>query len=90
MPSLGYFVGLRGPDPLTDNAGPAACESVGREVLLVMDTPTVTSTLGTALGTVATDAQSAIMTVLPIALPILGAIIVVVVGIKVFKKITGR
>ena len=50
----------------------------------------VVTALGTALGTVATSAMSAISGIVPVAAPILGAILVVGIGIKAFKKITGR
>lgn len=53
-------------------------------------TNTVVSALGTGFTSVANDAMSAISTILPIALPILGAVIVVIVGIKIFKKVTGK
>lgn len=50
----------------------------------------VVTALSTALGTVATSAMSAISGIVPVAAPILGAILVVGIGIKAFKKITGR
>lgn len=50
----------------------------------------VVTALSTALGTVATSAMSAITAIVPVAAPILGAILVVGIGIKAFKKITGR
>lgn len=51
---------------------------------------TVTSALSTGLQTVQTNALSLIGTVLPYALTVMGAILVVSIGIKVFKKVTGR
>ena len=51
---------------------------------------TVISALTGAMQTDANAALSAIQSILPIALPILGAIVVVGVGIKIFKKVTGR
>lgn len=39
---------------------------------------------------IASDAMSGIGSILPVALPIMGAIVVVGIGIKVFKKVTGR
>lgn len=51
---------------------------------------TVVSALTSAFSTVASDALSAIQGILPIALPVLGAIIVVGIGIKIFKKVAGR
>ena len=50
----------------------------------------IVTALSTALGTVATSAMSAISGIVPVAAPILGAILVVGIGIKAFKKITGR
>lgn len=43
-----------------------------------------------AFSAVASDALQGIQQILPIALPVLGAIIVVGVGIKIFKKVTGK
>lgn len=51
---------------------------------------TIGSALGTAFTTAVSDIMSAIGTVLPIVLPVLGAIAVIGVGIKIFKKVTGR
>lgn len=51
---------------------------------------TVTSALTTGITTIAGDAMSAVGSVVPVALPIMGAIVVVGIGIKVFKKVTGR
>ena len=51
---------------------------------------TVTGALSTGLQTVQTNALSLIGTVLPYALTVMGAILVVSIGIKVFKKVTGR
>lgn len=50
----------------------------------------VTSALGTALQGVSNDAMSTIGTILPYALAIVGAVLVVTIGIKVFKKISGK
>lgn len=50
----------------------------------------VTGALTTALGTVASDAMSAISAILPIALPVVGAVVVVMLGIKIFKKVTNK
>lgn len=46
----------------------------------------VTTALTGALTTVATGATSAIGDVLPIALPVMGAIVVIGIGVKVFKR----
>lgn len=53
-------------------------------------TATVSSALGTAFTSVASDCMNAITTILPIALPVLGALVVVGIGIKIFKKVTGK
>lgn len=51
---------------------------------------TISSAVTTALGSVQSDAMSMIASVLPYALAIVGAIIVVTIGIRVFKKVSGR
>lgn len=53
-------------------------------------TSSIGDTLATSLGTVATDALDAIGGVLPVALPVLGAIVVISVGIRIFRKVSGR
>jgi len=58
--------------------------------VLLEGTATVTSALSTAFQTVANDCLSAIEAILPIALPVLGALVVVGIGIKIFKQVTGR
>ena len=50
----------------------------------------VTEALTTGLSTVASDAMTAIGSILPVVLPVAGAIIVVGVGFKIFKKVVGR
>lgn len=50
----------------------------------------ITSAVTTALATTQSDAMTMISSVLPYALAIVGAIIVVTIGIRVFKKISGR
>ena len=50
----------------------------------------VITSLSTALGTVATNAMSAIASVIPVAAPVLGAILIIGIGIKAFKKLAGR
>lgn len=47
---------------------------------------TISSALTTAMTTVATDMMSAIGDILPIALPVTGAMLVIGLGVKVFKK----
>lgn len=48
------------------------------------------TSLTSGFQTVANDAISAIGTIVPYALPVLGAIVVIGIAIKVFKKVTGR
>lgn len=50
----------------------------------------ITTAVKTALATVQSDAQGLIGDVLPYALAVMGAVLVVSIGIKVFKKVTGR
>lgn len=50
----------------------------------------ITSAVTTALGTVQSDALSLISSVLPYALAIVGAVLVVTIGIKVFRRVAGR
>lgn len=50
----------------------------------------IQSVVTTALAQTQSDAMSLIASVLPYALAIVGAIIVVTIGIRVFKKISGR
>lgn len=50
----------------------------------------ITTAVKTALTTVQTDATALIGDVLPYALAVMGAVLVVTIGIKVFKKVTGR
>ena len=49
-------------------------------------TGTVTDALTSALGTIASDMTGAVSAVAPIALPVMGGILVVSLGIKAFKK----
>lgn len=51
-----------------------------------MTLETLTSSLATGFQTISNDAISAIGTVVPYALPVLGAILVVMVAIRVFKR----
>lgn len=44
----------------------------------------------TALSTVQSEAMSLIASVLPYALAIMGAVVVVMIGIRVFKRVAGR
>lgn len=51
---------------------------------------TIASSVTTALASVQSDALSLIGNVLPYALAIVGAVMVVTIGIRVFKRIAGR
>ena len=51
---------------------------------------TLTTALKTGFTTVANDCISAIGDIAPVALPVLGSFVVIGIGIKVFKKVTGR
>lgn len=46
--------------------------------------------MATALGATATEVSSQISGVLPVVLPIFGALLAIGIGLKVFKKVTGR
>lgn len=59
-------------------------------ILTGSGTTSIGDTLATSLGNVANDALSAIGGVLPVALPVLGAIVVISVGIRIFRKVSGR
>ena len=48
----------------------------------------IAETLGTSFGTVASDMMEAIGTILPIALGVGGAILVIFLGWKLFKRLT--
>ena len=50
----------------------------------------VATALTTGLGTVATGAVDAIADIVPIAAPVLGAVLIIGIGIRAFKKIAGR
>ena len=50
----------------------------------------VTDAVKTGLASVQSDSMTLIASVLPYALAVMGAILVVSIGIKVFKKVTGR
>lgn len=51
---------------------------------------TLTTALVTGFTNVTTDMVSAIGSIVPVALPVLAAVTVVGLGIKIFKKVTGR
>lgn len=50
----------------------------------------VVQALTSAFTTVASDMTSAVTSVLPIALGIVGTVMVVIFGVKIFKRITGK
>lgn len=50
----------------------------------------IVTALTTAVTGFATDAMGVIAAIVPVALPIMGALIVVGIGIRTFKKFTGR
>lgn len=50
----------------------------------------ITTAVKTALATVQSDATALIGDVLPYALTVMGAVLVVTIGVRVFKRITGR
>ena len=64
----------------------------GMAVMAAAETPSamegVTTALTTGITTIASSATDAIAKVLPVALPVMGAIVVVTIGIRVFKKFT--
>ena len=50
----------------------------------------LTTALVSGFTTVASDMMTAIGSIVPVALPLMAAVAVVGLGIKVFKKVTGR
>lgn len=50
----------------------------------------ITTALTAAITTFASDAMGVIAAIVPVALPIMGALVVVGIGIRTFKKFTGR
>lgn len=50
----------------------------------------VTTALTSGITTIAGEAMTAVGSVIPVALPIVGAIVVVSIGLRVFKKVTGK
>lgn len=57
---------------------------------MVNNMETLTTALVTGFTNVTTDMVGAIGSIVPVALPVLAAITVVGLGIKIFKKVTGR
>lgn len=50
----------------------------------------ITTALSSSIGTMATNCMEMIASILPVALPIVGAGVVVGFGLKMFKKVTGK
>ena len=50
----------------------------------------ITTALTTSVTTIASDAMGAIAKIVPAALPIVGAGIVVGIGLRVFKRVTSK
>lgn len=50
----------------------------------------ITTALTTAVTGFASDAMGVISSIIPVALPIMGALVVVGIGIATFKKFTGK
>ena len=63
---------------------------MGVSVLAAEGANPLVEAMKTAFTSVAGDCTSAISTVLPIGLGIVGTVMVVTFGIKVFKKLTGK
>lgn len=59
-------------------------------IMIGEETATVTNALVTGLTSVASDIQGTITSVLPVALGVVGAVMVITFGVKFFKKIIGR
>lgn len=51
---------------------------------------TVTNALKSGITDIASDAMNAIAGVVPVALPVMGAIVVVGIGIRIFKKVSSK
>lgn len=51
---------------------------------------TATEALTTAIGSIATQLSSTIVSILPIALPIVGTMLVVKLGMKFFGRVTSN
>lgn len=50
----------------------------------------IVTAMGTAVGSIADSAMSGIAAILPIGAPIMGAILIIGIGIRTFKKFSGR
>lgn len=58
--------------------------------MVMTGSPSVADTMSTALGSVADSAVSAIQAIVPVAAPVLGAVLVIGISIRAFKKLAGR
>lgn len=50
----------------------------------------ITTSLVAGITSIATEAGGAIASIVPVALPIVGMVLVVNIGLKVFKRITNK
>ena len=50
----------------------------------------ITTAMTTAVSSIADNAISGIAAILPVAAPVMGSILIVGIGIKAFKKFTGK
>lgn len=50
----------------------------------------VVTALTASFTEIGTSLLSVVTSVLPIALPVIGAVTIIVLGIKIFKKVTGK
>lgn len=57
---------------------------------LFLEATTVTDSLTTALSGIASDLMTMIGKIAPVAIPVIGAVMVITVGIGVFKKVTSK
>ena len=57
-------------------------------MMLAATASSVTEAISSALSTTASDMMGAVSSIVPVAVPVVGAILVVTLGIKVFKKFT--
>ena len=61
--------------------------TVGTPMLAFADDPTVAGTLTTGVTSAVSEAQSAILAVLPQALVLMGVVLGITVGVRLFKRI---
>lgn len=62
----------------------------GRKGIGLMDMESISTAMSTAFGNVQTNVTSMITTCAPYALGIIGTVLAVTIGIKVFKKLTAQ